>query len=610
MSNQFSLGGFALDLGPLEKSSGMIIADRKRAASIVDSEDDGPSDFTLNMGKWMKGAATYTKDDSNKGQNGGDGEAEVAEQPSAQQPTDSDDSICQDIPDEVYRDPFDFANDSQFTEPLGSSTPSPRFISKRPTVEDVPDDSVYPLPGHAQPRSAERISASTVRVLSPPAPLSRRNSESQQDIAIKSRSRSNSPSQQSSSTTARTRSNSGAQQASSTTSRPQSHSGAQQAVTTESWFQSNSRNSQRKKNPYGQLSAHIILDDNAQRSPAPLSRLNTETKQNRAAEEVFTHISSLQAEVERLREENQQLRSTNSILSSELEACKDTMTVQQQTIRAQESERVSNVGEMAKLNHELADIRVRARDRDSSINAKVAILESQHEAETIDLQREHASTLRSRNAQIETLKSQHEEDIMELQQQHASTLRKRNAQFETLKSHHEEDIVELQQQHASTLRDRDSRITTLKSQHENQLINLRRNHASTLQAQDADLTTLKSQHSTEITALQRTHASTLQDLQTVQMALSSTKEELSSVQNALDAARTNLDAAEKRFTDATEAREAEWRNRIETLFKEREKMSKALLTAWGRDEMGATRGKEGEGKGKGQAYRYRYAKAC
>ena len=50
MSNPFSLGGFELDLGNLDKSSGLIITDRKRTASIVNSQDEGPTDFTDNMG--------------------------------------------------------------------------------------------------------------------------------------------------------------------------------------------------------------------------------------------------------------------------------------------------------------------------------------------------------------------------------------------------------------------------------------------------------------------------------------------------------------------------------------------------------------------------------
>ena len=50
MSNPFSLGGFELDLGNLDKSSGLIITDRQRTASIVNSQDEGPTDFTDNMG--------------------------------------------------------------------------------------------------------------------------------------------------------------------------------------------------------------------------------------------------------------------------------------------------------------------------------------------------------------------------------------------------------------------------------------------------------------------------------------------------------------------------------------------------------------------------------
>ena len=176
MNDQFSLGGFALDLGPLEKSSGLTISDRKRATSIVDIEDDGPSDFTLNMGKWMKGADTFNQVDTKNNQ---DAKTPIEEQSIAQQIPASDANLLQDIPEQVYRDPFDFANDSQFTEPLGSSTPSPRFISQRPTVEDVPDDSVYPLPAQGRPRFTENKSPAA-RAPDSPTPLSRRNSESQQ----------------------------------------------------------------------------------------------------------------------------------------------------------------------------------------------------------------------------------------------------------------------------------------------------------------------------------------------------------------------------------------------------------------------------------------------
>lgn len=154
----------------------MIITDRKRAASIVDSEDDGPSDFTLNMGKWMKGVGTYEKVDPKKSQ---DTKTPIEERSTTQPTPTSDANADQHVPERAYRDPFDFANDSQFTEPLGSSTPSPRFISKGPTVEDVPDDSVYPLPSQAHPRFAENRSL-TARAPHPPTPSSHHNSGSQQ----------------------------------------------------------------------------------------------------------------------------------------------------------------------------------------------------------------------------------------------------------------------------------------------------------------------------------------------------------------------------------------------------------------------------------------------
>ncbi|KAL8970655.1 MAG: hypothetical protein Q9197_003700 [Variospora fuerteventurae] len=49
-----------------------------------------------------------------------------------------------------------------------------------------------------------------------------------------------------------------------------------------------------------------------------------------------------------------------------------------------------------------------------------------------------------------------------------------------------------------------------------------------------------------------------------------------------------------------EDREREWRRRIKVMFKERETMAKALMTSWGREECGAA--KEGEK----QRYRYKY----
>ncbi|KAL8701829.1 MAG: hypothetical protein Q9201_004689 [Fulgogasparrea decipioides] len=57
---------------------------------------------------------------------------------------------------------------------------------------------------------------------------------------------------------------------------------------------------------------------------------------------------------------------------------------------------------------------------------------------------------------------------------------------------------------------------------------------------------------------------------------------------------------DKRTEKMMEEREREWRRRIKIMFKEREVMAKALMAAWGREECG-----EAEGGGK-QRYRYKY----
>ena len=57
---------------------------------------------------------------------------------------------------------------------------------------------------------------------------------------------------------------------------------------------------------------------------------------------------------------------------------------------------------------------------------------------------------------------------------------------------------------------------------------------------------------------------------------------------------------EARFANAVEAREKEWRRRIALMFRERDKMAKALMWGWGREEVGP-----GE-PGREQGYQYKY----
>ena len=95
-------------------------------------------------------------------------------------------------------------------------------------------------------------------------------------------------------------------------------------------------------------------------------------------------------------------------------------------------------------------------------------------------------------------------------------------------------------------------------------------------------------------------------LEKANAALSSSKAEAEEARQAAeDAQKTNAIVnaqLEARFAEAVEAREREWRRRVRLLFREREKMGKALMWSWGREEEGAKWSMDRE-----QPYRYRFA---
>lgn len=59
MAGFANLNNYTFDLGKLEESSNLQIKDRKRNRPTINSEEDGPEDFTLNMEKWMRGTGPY-----------------------------------------------------------------------------------------------------------------------------------------------------------------------------------------------------------------------------------------------------------------------------------------------------------------------------------------------------------------------------------------------------------------------------------------------------------------------------------------------------------------------------------------------------------------------
>ena len=102
------LGDYTIDLGGLgDKASSMVVGDLEKERDQVGSEDEGPEDFTVNMGKWMRGSEKWKKKQSDEILDEGD-EASEDSQDYTQEVR-----LAEGIPEE-----------SVF-EPLGTSTPAP-----------------------------------------------------------------------------------------------------------------------------------------------------------------------------------------------------------------------------------------------------------------------------------------------------------------------------------------------------------------------------------------------------------------------------------------------------------------------------------------------------
>lgn len=118
--------------------------------------------------------------------------------------------------------------------------------------------------------------------------------------------------------------------------------------------------------------------------------------------------------------------------------------------------------------------------------------------------------------------------------------------------------------------------------------------------------------------LQSQYSSALANLQATRLALDETEKALSAeraknhdknangswqFEEANEKLKQELEAE---FQTTIDEREKEWRRRMAVMFEEREKMEKALLWAWGKEELGDCVVKVGENGEVKQGYRYRY----
>lgn len=149
----------------------------------------------------------------------------------------------------------------------------------------------------------------------------------------------------------------------------------------------------------------------------------------------------------------------------------------------------------------------------------------------------------------------------------------------------------------------------------------------------AQLKSLQTAHATSISTLRSSHADSTRKLRDLLAAAEKRESNLKAEVQSLLAARATQDtqmqsldaevkrlqsviavkeeaaaALDQRIARSVEKREKEWERRVDLLLKERERMAKALMWAWGEKEVGDVKENLGEdGRRVRQAYRYKYA---
>ena len=215
-----------------------------------------------------------------------------------------------------------------------------------------------------------------------------------------------------------------------------------------------------------------------------------------------------------------------------------------------------------------------------------------------------ATELRAAHVTIAELRSKVEQDA-----QQEDLIEQHEAEIETLHTRQEKAVASLKTMHASDIEKLTAALRAATHSGHKSEVQLRQNHASELAKLQDRISTLEQAEETP-----STH-SMEDELRTAIRVLNN---KISSANNAARSARLDAEAArheaaemaetnksineelEKRFSQAIEQREAEWHRRVQLLFKERDRMAKALLREWGRDEVGK------KGLGERQPYRYKH----
>lgn len=641
------LGDYTIDLGGLgDKPSSMVVGDMEKERDEVGSEDEGPEDFTVNMGKWMRGGEIWKKKKQR------------------------DEAL--DEGDEVNEDPQDYTQEinvpqglpeESVFEPLGTSTPAP--LKTHAIIEEgVQEEARLQAPplsrmntemiqDQAAEEVFERISAlqaevERMRVEDEERRLACQEIEQENEFLKDERVE--------------------------LLERHQAEKDVlkrQQSQLSEHWKEQ----LRLKEQEVNALNSPKVSSLRAKFEPAvqELAAVKAEAESNRIAAD--ERVNALEKELDIAREQSkkhedaevarQAAEDRAKTLAEQLQAAGDQARKYQSQI---ESIQEANAATVKNLSAELE-----TKDKEIALERKESIQRSNEVVSLTESMEQKDQALRTLNSELKAVKMEldHAHEQLTETRRIVETVEDENDRLVQQNDHQIQDIADLEERIRSQsvdkattepldekrdnpaaehveannvnetarqdalkrLEQQESALTKLKAEHAKELQTLRSalvKAGEGMQKRDARLINA---HSEEVASLNQRIA-TLQKQQTRESFKPtdmSMENELRSAIRVLNARLEKANAAqatlraeaeearqaaddvqktnafvnaelEARFAETVEAREREWRRRVRVLFREREKMGKALMWGWGREEEGSMNvNDDGE-----QRYRYRF----
>ena len=626
------LEDYTIDLGALgEDPSSLVVEDRELQRDVVDSEDDGPADFTLNLEKWMRGTEKWKK--------------EKADEVAKHDPTPGNDP--EGNPQNDAQAGLNDALEESVFEPVGASTPGP--LTRHAIIEEgVQEEARLQSPPLSrmntemlQDEAAEQVFD---RIAALQAEVERMRIEEENRRAAHEALEKEHEKMKREYVTAREHDQA------SHNALQQEHEQLKQThhEIKETFQQEIDQLKQNYDDAIEQL--QVLAQDSptnqgakeGQSSPAskPTSQELAFVKAKAEADEIAadTRIRALKAELRTfqnksfaLRAEIESIQETHNIkikgLSAEIEARTNEVALERK-------ESVHRANEAASLTEIIGQ-----RDKEIytlSSEMKAIGMALEHAQEQLAETRRIVETVEEENDRLMQQNDRQAEDIADLKATVKSNADKNDESVDETqtasideepdtidKATHEAALQALSQQHQATLASlgatHGKEVSILRSallkasqamqKRETKLTKTHRDEVASLKEKIAELEQRPAKPTPSSPGLENELRSAIRvlssKLERAIASLASARAEAADArQKAEDIRETNaiINAElEARFVETMEAREKEWRRRIALLFSERDRMGKALLWGWGREEVGAKEPKELE-----QGYRYKY----